>query len=242
MRKSVVCVLILSLLIINILTACNSENACNNESNKEAVSKASSAVSSSDSDKSSSGDTSATDSSSENENKKKFENPDENPRYQKAYAFYAKKSYDSAIKICDEELKKNADCFWAYNLKGISKYFANGNSVADECLTLIDKSVEINVDYYYGYFNMALIEKGTKKWDASIKDFQKVIDLKPDDTWSYYGIATVYADTQNKEGTLKYLKLALDLDSENVKEAVKDDMTRHFSKLKNDSDFKALTR
>lgn len=234
MKKNFIIVMILSLFILNIFSSCKSYKGNDTSSTTSSITSSTASSESSSQSKESSNENTTS--------KKEFENPDENSEYQKAYALYAKKDYDGAINICNAEIKSNPNCFWGYNLKGISKYFANGNSVADECIKLIDKSVEINEDYYYGYFNRALIEKGTKKFDASIKDFQKVIELKPDDTWSYYGIATVYADTSNKEETLKYLKLALNLDRENVKEAVKDDMTRHFSKLKNDNDFKALIK
>lgn len=169
-----------------------------------------------------------------------FPKPEDDPVYAQAYAYYAKRNYSSAIKLCDEAIKKDDKCFWGYNLKGISYYFENGNSAADKCLALIDKSVEINPDYSYGYFNRALIEKGTKKWDKSIADFNKVLSYNDKDTWSYYGIATVYADTDNADKAIEYLKLAINLDPDGVRAQMKDDINRHYSRLKSDARFKAL--
>lgn len=166
--------------------------------------------------------------------------PESDPLYVKAYDDYAANRYDDAISICNQALAANPNCFWAYNIKGIATYFANGNSAAASCLSLIDKSTAIDPDYSYGYFNKALIQKGLKDWNDSIANFNKVLALKPGDTWSYYGIATVYADTDQADQALQYLKLALDTDPSGVKAQVKDDMNRHFSRLKNDPRFQAL--
>lgn len=169
-----------------------------------------------------------------------FPKPEDDPVYAKAYANYAKRNYSAAIELCNEAINKDENCFWGYNLKGISYYFQNGNSVADKSLELINKSVEINPDYSYGYFNRALIEKGTKKWDKSIADFNKVLSYNDKDTWSYYGIATVYADTDNADKAIEYLKLAINLDPDGVRDQMKDDLSRHYSRLKSDTRFKAL--
>ena len=166
--------------------------------------------------------------------------PESDPLYVKAYGYYAKNEYDKAIQICNQALAANPNRFWAYNVKGIATYFANGNSVAESCLKLIDKSTTINPSYSYGYFNKALIQKGLKRWSASLANFQKVLALKPGDTWSYYGIATIYADTDQTDPALNYLKLALNTDSAGVKAQVQDDMGRHWSNLRSNARFQAL--
>lgn len=170
-----------------------------------------------------------------------FPSPESDPRYAKAYKAYMSDNYDEAESICDAAIAKDSNCFWAYNIKGIAYYFANGNSVADTCLSLIGRSVQINPSYGYGYFNRALIEKGLRRWDASLADFNKVLSLKPADTWSYYGIATVYADSNRNDLALQYLKLALDTDPAGVKAQAKDDLERHYSRLRHDPRFTALT-
>ncbi|HCC00098.1 MAG TPA: hypothetical protein DEP42_02580 [Ruminococcaceae bacterium] len=171
-----------------------------------------------------------------------FPVPESDPNYVQAYGDYDSGKYETAIELCDQAIAENAQCFWAYNLKGISTYFENGNSAAEECLALINKSTDINPNYSYGYFNKALIQKGIKKWDASLSNFNKALSLKPNDTWSYYGIATVYADTKQNEQALNYLKLAIKADPTGVKAQIRDDLERHFSSLQNDSRFQELLR
>jgi tetratricopeptide (TPR) repeat protein len=214
----------------------------NGQANSSAVSNSAAAVSENTSSKyTSSKYTSSKYTSSKNASSvKAFADPEKDPLYVKAYTNYAANKYDTAIKYCDEGITKDANCFWGYNVKGISLYFQNGNSYADKCLELINKSLQINPDYSYGYFNRALIEKGTKKWKNSISDFEKVLSYNDKDTWSYYGIATVYADTDDKDNTIKYLKLAQSIDKEGVRQQMNDDMQRHFSRIKTDSRFKAL--
>lgn len=168
--------------------------------------------------------------------------PESDPLYVKAYGYYESNRYDDAIALCNQALASNPNCFWAYNVKGIATYFANGNSAATSCLQLIDKSTEINPSYSYGYFNKALIQKGLKDWNDSIANFNKVLALKPGDTWSYYGIATVYADTNQNDLAIQYLQQAINTDSSGVKAQMQDDMERHFSRLESDARFQALLK
>lgn len=169
-----------------------------------------------------------------------FPDPEKDPQYVKAYTLYAGNHYDAAVQVCDAAIAQNAKCFWAYNLKGIALYYANGNSMAPQCLALIDQSLAIDPQYAYGYFNRALVEKGLKKLDASIADFNRVLALKPGDTWSYYGIATDYADARSADKAIEYLKTAVSLDPSGVRAQMKDDLSRHFSRLQSDPRFQAL--
>lgn len=166
-----------------------------------------------------------------------FPAPESDPLYVKTYQYYEAKKYDAAVSVCDQALAADPNCFWAYNMKGTSIYFANGNSVADSCLALIDKSTAINPNYFYAYFNKALILKGLKRYDESITCFQKVLELKPGDTWSYYGIATCYADTRQTDPALQYLGLAIGTDA-SVKKDAKTEY--HFDYLHGNAQFEAL--
>lgn len=183
---------------------------------------------------------SAPSSSSASSQASAFPNPEKDPQYVKAYTFYSGGKYDASVQVCDAAIAANAQCFWAYNVKGIALYFANGNGMAETCLALINKSVAINPAYAYGYFNRALIEKGLKRYDASVADFNRVLALKGRDTWSYYGIATVYADEGNADEAVAYLKIAVGMDPAGVRAQMKDDRSRHFSRLQNDPRFQAL--
>lgn len=163
--------------------------------------------------------------------------PESDPLYAQAYAYYAAKQYDNAIAVCDKALAANASCYWAYNVKGASIYYANGNSVADSCLALIDKAIAIAPDYSYAYFNKALIYKGLKQNDESIALFEKVISLKPDDSWSYYGISTIYADENDVDNSLEYLKKAIALNDDCRTEAKTE---YHYDRMRSDPRFVAL--
>jgi tetratricopeptide (TPR) repeat protein len=163
--------------------------------------------------------------------------PESDPLYAQAYACYAAKQYDKAIAYCDTAIAQNANCYWAYNVKGASIYYANGNSAAQSCIALIDKSIAIAPDYSYAYFNKALIYKGLKQNDESISLFLKVISLKPEDAWSYYGISTIYADENNTAKSLEYLKKAIEYNPDCKTEAKTE---YHYDRMRSDPGFIAL--
>lgn len=226
MSTKISAVLLTALLAAAVLTACDGradQSASSAAGASHVSSSASSALSSSS--------TTASSASSS------YPNPDNDPLYVQAYQFYAAKQYDKAVTVCDQALAKDANCFWAYNIKGTAIYYANGNSVADSCLALIDKSLAINPDYSYGYFNKALIYKGLKQNDTSIALFQKVIALKPDDSWSYYGISTIYADENQTDPSIEYLKKAIALNPDCKTEAKTE---YHYDRMRDNAQFKAL--
>jgi len=165
--------------------------------------------------------------------------PEDDPLYAKAYGFYADNDYDKAVSTSESALVQNPNAYWAYNIKGIALYFANGNSYSDKSLALINKSIDINPNYSYAYFNEALIYKGLKSYDKSLTCFNKVLALKPDDVWSYFGIATVYADIRETANALDYLKKAIDLDP-TVKQTARTES--HFDYLQDNQSFKALVK
>jgi tetratricopeptide (TPR) repeat protein len=169
-----------------------------------------------------------------------YANPDADPLYAKAYGDYAANKFDDAVAVCDQALAKDPNCFWAYNVKGLSIYFANGNTVADECIALIDKSLAIDPEYSFGYFNKARILKGLKRWDESIDCFNESIKYDTSSTssaWAYYGIATIYADTNQIDLALEFLKKSIDLNSD-CKEQAKTE--GHFDKYHDNAQFQAL--
>lgn len=168
-----------------------------------------------------------------------FSDPAADQMYVQAYMDYASDKYDAAEEICDKAIAADSRCFWAYTVKGIALYFANGNSHAQEALDLINRSLAINPNYSYAYFNEALIYKGLKQYGYSITSFDKDLQLKPDDQWAYFGIATVYADTDQYDLCMTYLKKSIDLDA-SVKTTARTES--HFQKYKNDSRFQALVQ
>lgn len=154
-----------------------------------------------------------------------------------AQAAYNARQYDSAINYAGQAIAADANCYQAYNLKAAAYYYANGNSVAQQAITLIGKALAIEPNYAYGYFNRALIYKGLKEYDASIADFQKDIALKPADAWAYYGIATIYADTSQNANALDYLRKAVAID-DSVKETAKEQS--HWDNLRDDATFQSI--
>jgi len=155
--------------------------------------------------------------------------------YTEASKCYTDKDYTDAVTKCDAALAIDPLCYEAMNIKGAAKYYATGDP--EEGLPLINKCIELNPGYQYGYFNKALIYKGKKDWDTSISLFNKVIEIAPDNAWAYYGISTIYADRDMVDKSLEYLKKAIDIDS-SVKETAKEQS--HYDRMRNNKDFKAL--
>ncbi len=154
-----------------------------------------------------------------------------------AQGAYMSDEYDKAMSLADQAIAVDPNCFQAYNIKGAAYYFANGNSVSSAALDLINKSLTINPNYDYGYFNKALIYKGLKEYDQSIAAFQKNIDITPTAAWAYYGIATIYADTSQNDQALTYLQKAIALDS-SIKQTAK--QQSHWDNLRNNATFQSL--
>jgi tetratricopeptide (TPR) repeat protein len=157
--------------------------------------------------------------------------------YTEASEYYTKKDYTSAVEKCDAALAIDPECYEALNIKGASKYYASGDP--QQGLPLINKCIELNPNYQYGYFNKALIYKGKKDWDTSIGLFNKVIELAPDNAWAYYGISTIYADRNMVSESLQYLKKAIEVDP-SVKETAK--VQSHYDRMRNNEEFKALVK
>jgi tetratricopeptide (TPR) repeat protein len=166
-----------------------------------------------------------------------YPNPDADPLYAKAYGYYAANQFDDSVAVCDQAIAKDPNCFWAYNVKGLAIYFANGNSVADSCIALIDKSLAIDPEYAFAYFNKARILKGLKRWNDSIDCFNEALKYDPGSYWSYYGIATIYADTDQIDLAMEYLKKSIDMSNDCKVQARTEG---HFDKYHDNPQFQAL--
>lgn len=226
-----------TLLIILSVVVSLAFTACRQKTDGKAISPSGSSSASSVLSSSSSQVTSSS-SSSVSSAVSRFAAPESDPRYVEAYQDYDNSDYEAAQKICGAAIAQDANCFWAYNVKGMSIYFATGTSWGNNSYELVCKSVEINPDYSYGYFNKAIMLKGRQQWDDAITCFNRVIELKPDDTWSYYGIATIYADTDRVTESLNYLQKAIALDPDGVKQAAR--TQSHFDKMRGNPQFQAL--
>jgi tetratricopeptide (TPR) repeat protein len=238
MKKNVLCFVITILLVV-IFSACSSTGSNNESASSRTVSQAPSESLSVASSMPASAVISSASQVSSSDTSTTLPKPEDDPLYAKAYGFYASNNYDEAVSISESALVQNSKAYWAYNIKGIALYFANGNSYADKSLALINKSLDINPNYSYAYFNEALIYKGLKNYDKSLTCFNKVLALKPDDVWSYFGMATVYADIKETANALDYLKKAIDLDPA-VKQTARTES--HFEYLHDNQSFKALVK
>jgi tetratricopeptide (TPR) repeat protein len=140
-------------------------------------------------------------------------------------------SYKDAIKLCDEAIGLDANCYIAYNIKGVALCYEKDYT---QGMQLIEKSLQINPDYAYGRFNMAMGYKLQKDLDNALIWFNKALEVKPNDAWTFYGISTIYADKNDIPDSLKYLKMAVDLDA-SVKPVAKSQ--DHFIKMRSNPDF-----
>lgn len=157
--------------------------------------------------------------------------------YNEAAKYYQKKDYTSVVTDCDKALAIDPLCYEALNLKGAAQYYASGDP--QQGLPYINKCIQINPYYQYGYFDKALIYKGEKNWDVSISLFNKVIELAPGNAWAYYGISTIYADRNMVSLSLKYLKKAIEVDP-SVKETAR--VQDHYDRMRSNKAFQALVK
>lgn len=157
--------------------------------------------------------------------------------YNEAAKYYQNKDYTSAVKDCDAAIAIDPLCYEALNIKGAALYYATGDP--QQGLPLINRCIQLNPNYQYGYFDKALIYKGKKDWDTSIGLFNKVIQLAPDNAWAYYGISTIYADRNMVPQSLQYLKKAIEVDP-SVKETAR--VQSHYDRMRSNKDFEALVK
>lgn len=157
--------------------------------------------------------------------------------YTQASKYYTEKDYTSAVKECNAALALDPLCYQAYCIKGAAQYYSSGDP--QQGFPLLEKCLQINPNYQFGYFNEALIYKGEKNWDKSIALFNKVIEIAPDNAWAYYGISTIYADRNMVPQSLEYLKKAISVDP-SVKETAR--VQDHYDRMRSNPDFQALVK
>lgn len=185
-------------------------------------------------------------SADENDNRNKVEQSQNNKKqsnthneleekYKKAYQDFHGKKYPDAIKICDDIIKKDADYYKAYNIKGIALCYSGRY---EEGMKNIDKSLEIDSDFGYARFNKALAYELYGHYDEAIKWYNKNLEIEKY-IWSYYGLASIYGRRGDADNTVKYLKIAIDMDK-SVKEVARDE--KDFDNVKNNTEFKKLIK
>lgn len=234
MKKPVALILAASVIL---LTACSQTPAKSNSSS-DTVSKSTAAIKVASSSSIVSASVSVSPSvSSSSPTVHESSDPEVVRLYTAAAKYYTDKDYTNAVKKCDAALTIDPLCYQAINIKGAAQYYATGDP--QQGLPLINKCIQLNPGYQYGYFNKALIYKGEKNWDMSISLFNKVIEIAPDNAWAYYGISTIYADRNMVDKSLSYLKKAIEVDP-SVKETAK--VQSHYDRMRSNKDFQALVK
>lgn len=137
---------------------------------------------------------------------------------QKAYDIFGDKNYEEVIKICDEVIKKDANFYKAYNIKGIALAY---NNKYQEGMKNIDKALLIKPDFGYARFNKALAYELYGHYEEALTWYNKALEVEKY-VWSYYGIASIYGRRGDASNTVKYLKMAIEI-SADVKEEAKNE-------------------
>ncbi len=154
-----------------------------------------------------------------------------------ALAAYGAGDSASALALCEKALTASDANYEALALQGLITAF---DGAPDEGTALIERSLALYPDYVQGYYDLAMAQKLSGRYEASIASFRRVLDADPQNVWSLYGIATNYADLRDRERALSYLRQAAALDPAHVKpEAAAQD---HFQWLHGDAEFDALMR
>jgi tetratricopeptide (TPR) repeat protein len=161
------------------------------------------------------------------------DNNDLEKRYDMGCKQFRNKNYSLCIAIENEVIKKDANFYKAYNLKGIAFCFS-GNFKSG--MHNIDKALKIKSDYGYARFNKALAYELYGLYDDALKWYDN--DLKIEKyVWSYYGKASIYGRRGDVNNTIKNLKLAIKLDPY-AKIAARGE--KDFDKVKNNKEFRKL--
>jgi peptidoglycan/xylan/chitin deacetylase (PgdA/CDA1 family) len=155
--------------------------------------------------------------------------------YNKAYGLFFENKYNEAITIADNIIKKDANFYKAYNIKGIALCFSNN---FESGMKNIDKSLVINPNFGYARFNKALAYELYGHYDDSLKWYDKALEVE-NYVWSHYGKASIYGRLGDVGNTVKYLKIAITM-QESVKEEAKSE--KDFDKVRNSKEFIELVK
>ncbi|WP_407308671.1 tetratricopeptide repeat protein [Desulfosporosinus sp. SB140] len=156
--------------------------------------------------------------------------------YKRGLELYYQRQFPQALKLFNEALMIDPQCYEALNGKGATLAF-QGNY--DQGLALIQQALEINPLFVYGNFNQGLANELAGRWNAAIEAYQKALQLDQHDTWSYYGIASIYGRLGNIDKVLEYLQPAIALNPD-VKEVAREE--KDFAPVQENPRFQALIK
>ena len=153
-------------------------------------------------------------------------NPEEESMYNEAFNTFFAGDYNKAIALADNIISKYPDSYKAYSIRGLAKGFVLG---FDEAMKDIDKSLEINPNYWYSRYNKAFTYELYDKFNEALEWYDKSLELK-EYKWSYYGKASIYGRWGDVTNTVLYLQKAIDAEKADgyegpsqIKEEAKDE-------------------
>ena len=151
-----------------------------------------------------------------NLNFEKVTSEKENDIYNQAYILFFSNEYENAIMKANELIDKFPENAMGYNIRGIAKAY---NGDYNGGMHDIDKSLELDDDYWYARFNKALTYELYENMDEALIWYNKSLEIK-EYVWSYYGISSIYAREGDIDNTMKYLNKAIYINAE-VKDIAK---------------------
>lgn len=119
------------------------------------------------------------------------------------------KRYDEAIADCMRELELCDDKSYIYNVLGL---IYDNKKEYDTATGYYQTAVDLNKDFYYAHFNLASSLQRAKKYDLSIKEWEKCRSLYRKNTHNtvhpIYKLCDLYDEIKDKEGVIKCLDFA----------------------------------
>lgn len=84
---------------------------------------------------------------------------------------------------------------------------------ADDAITCLDKLIEIEPDYYGGYYKRGFVKDNLQDADGAIEDYSMAIALNPDDAYSYLGRGDMYSLKHEDEKALADYRKVVEIDT-----------------------------
>lgn len=143
---------------------------------------------------------------------------------------------NDAIKLYDQALAIDPDCYQAYTGKGIAVAFKGD---LREALKQIDKAIAIKPDYAFAYYNKGLALKYHGKFDEALVWFDKALVYDPNHAWTYFGKSAIYNAQKKTRECLDSLAKSIEI-LPYCKVTAKEKMEADFGNVKHLQEFKRL--
>jgi tetratricopeptide (TPR) repeat protein len=81
----------------------------------------------------------------------------------------------------------------------------------DSAIEEFTKAVELDPDYYYAYYNRALVNYQNGELESSLSDYNKAIELHPDNAYWIFERGFLHLEIGDKEKAIIDLEKSLEL-------------------------------